>query len=186
MRKRHEPLPAPTTMLTHVVLHARVAADESVLAAQPVKHPLGAVALLARLWSEGRRADEGTRRRPQRGHAPGAERRAGRVRRSGRRFRTRYSGTDPLAVKGAARSSARSGHRGAGERPAKAGALAFARRPAPPDRSWPIGAGAPGRGANGPSETHRGRHDRRSYGGSRRLTRGSRARCSADRRSTAC
>ena len=51
MGQRHEqlPAPAPAPVLTHVVLHDRVAPDESVLGAQPIEHPLGSVALLARL-----------------------------------------------------------------------------------------------------------------------------------------
>ena len=49
MRQRHEQLPAPAAVLTHVILHDCVAPAKPVLAAQPVEDPLGGVTLLARL-----------------------------------------------------------------------------------------------------------------------------------------
>ena len=47
MRQRHEHLAAAPLALTHVVLHDRVAAGETVLVAKPLEHPLRGVPLLA-------------------------------------------------------------------------------------------------------------------------------------------
>ena len=46
MVQRHEHLPPAPAMLADVVLHDGVAADEPVLVAQPLEHPLGGVTLL--------------------------------------------------------------------------------------------------------------------------------------------
>jgi len=47
MHQRHKHLPSPTSILTHVVLHNRVAAVKPVLVPQPHEDPLRCVALLA-------------------------------------------------------------------------------------------------------------------------------------------
>lgn len=48
MRQRHEDLSAALRAFAHVILDDRVAAGETAFGAQPVKHPLGRMALLAR------------------------------------------------------------------------------------------------------------------------------------------
>ena len=47
MRQRHEHLAAAPLALPHVILHDRVAADEAVLIAKPLEHPLRGVPLFA-------------------------------------------------------------------------------------------------------------------------------------------
>ena len=48
MDQRHEHLPAPSLALTHVILDDRIAAGETMLGPEPLKYPLGRVALLAK------------------------------------------------------------------------------------------------------------------------------------------
>ena len=48
MRQWHEDFLTALIPLTHIILDDRVAANEPVLLTQPVKHPLGRMALLAR------------------------------------------------------------------------------------------------------------------------------------------